>query len=122
MTQRNRLCQTLADTSANAQLNDSRLPQADVNLGGRSGAGGTGGEGEEEAPLQWADFHLLAKAFRWASCQAHTGCPRPLGRQSHNPQPLCPSHAHRSPYPSDLRPPPSAPRLLAPGAAWWLTE
>ncbi|PRW50910.1 putative calcium-binding CML20 [Chlorella sorokiniana] len=37
------------------------LMQADVNLGGQAGGGG---DAEDEPPLQWTDFHLLAKAFR----------------------------------------------------------
>lgn len=91
-----------------------RLPQADVNLGGRAGASGMGGEGEEEAPLQWADFHLLAKAFRWASCQVHKRCPQPP-RESCA-LPLRPSHAHLPACPlprsvsTPLRPPPPPPR------------
>lgn len=40
------------------------LLQADVNLGGRAGAGGTGNKADAEPQLQWTDFHLLAKAFR----------------------------------------------------------
>ena len=43
------------------------LLQADVNLGGRAGAGGTSNAGDEEPLLQWTDFHLLAKAFRCAA-------------------------------------------------------
>ena len=45
------------------EVNLHSLLQQEVNLGG-SGRGDGGGGEEQEAPLNWSDFHLLAKAFR----------------------------------------------------------